>query len=184
MPRRSSRRSPGKSKKKKTRRAVRHAKPQPARQLLRHTVATLAYRAAKALHGAPATFSEFRAGETSRTAGQILAHLGDLFDWALSLAKGKHEWRESPVLDWDRGAERFFAALGEFDDYLASRKPLGFPAEKLFQGPVADALTHVGQIAMLRRLAGAPVKGESYFRAEIVAGRVGPDQSPPAFEFD
>jgi hypothetical protein len=179
MPRKSPRRS-----KKKTHRAVRRAKPQPARQLLRHTVATLAYRAAKALRGAPESFAEFRVGETSRTPGQILAHLGDLFDWALSLAKGKHEWRESPILDWDLGAERFFAALGAFDGYLASRKPLGFPAEKLFQGPVADALTHVGQISMLRRLAGAPVKGESYFRAEIVAGRVGPDQTPPAFEFD
>jgi len=170
--------------KKKTRRVVRHAKPQPARQLLRHTVATLAYRAAKALHGAPPSFAEFRAGETSRTPGKILAHLGDLFDWALSLAKGKHEWRESPILDWDSGAVRFFAALGAFDAYLASNKRLGFPVEKLFQGPVADALTHVGQIAMLRRLAGAPVKGENYFRAEIVAGRVGPEQAPPAFEFD
>jgi hypothetical protein len=183
MPRKSSRKLPSKSKK-KTPRAVRHAKPQPARQLLRHTVATLAYRASKALHGAPPSFAEFRVGETSRTPGEILAHLGDLFDWALSLAKGKHEWRDSPVLDWDSGVVRFFATLGEFDAYLASHKPLGFPPEKLFQGPVADAFTHVGQIAMLRRLAGAPVKGENYFRAEIAAGRVGSDQSPPAFEFD
>ncbi|HEV2488204.1 MAG TPA: hypothetical protein VGT03_00220 [Candidatus Acidoferrales bacterium] len=183
MPRESHRKSSRKAKKKNGT-AARHAKPQPARNLLRHTVATLAYRAAKALRGAPATFADFRAAETSRTAGQIVAHLGDLFDWALSLAKGKHQWRESPVLDWDRGVERFFAALGAFDAHLASHKPLGFSAERLFQGPVADALTHVGQIAMLRRLAGSPVKGENYFRAEIVPGRVGPGQSPPAFEFD
>ncbi|HEV2297974.1 MAG TPA: hypothetical protein VGR72_05610 [Candidatus Acidoferrales bacterium] len=170
--------------KKKPRRAIRKSKPQPACQLLRHTVATLAYRAAKALHGAPEAFAEFRASEKTRTPAQIVAHLGDLFDWALSLAKGKHEWHESEPLDWDTGVECFFASLGAFDNYLASDKRLGCPVEKLFQGPVADALTHVGQLAILRRLAGSPIKGENYFRAEIVAGRVGPDQVMPAFEFD
>jgi hypothetical protein len=174
---------PGKLKR-KARKKIRRRKPHPARQLLRHTLATLAYRAGKDFRGAPATFSDFRVGETSRTPAQIVAHLGDLFDWALSLAKGKHQWRESPPLDWDSAVTRFFVSLGAFDDYLASRKPLGFPAEKLFQGPVADALTHVGQISMLRRLAGSPVKGENYFRAEILVGRVGPEQAPPAFEFD
>jgi hypothetical protein len=79
---------------------------------------------------------------------------------------------------------RFFAALKEFDSYLASQAPLGFPSEKLFQGPVADALTHVGQIAILRRLAGAPVRGENYFKADITAGRVGAEQSGPRVEFD
>lgn len=170
--------------KKKPRRAVGKSRPQPTRQFLRHTVATLAYRAAKALHSAPESFAEFRASEKTRTPAQIVAHLSALFDWALSLAKGKHAWRDSEPLDWDSGVERFFASLGAFDNYLASNKRLGCPVEKLFQGPVADALTHVGQLAMLRRLAGAPIKGENYFRAEIVAGRVGPDQSSPAFEFD
>lgn len=155
-----------------------------ALDLLRHTVATLAYRAGKVLRGAPEHFSEFRAGEKTRTPGQILAHMGDLFDWALSLAKGKHEWHDSPPLAWDQGTQRFFAALQTFDDYLASGAPLGFSAEKLFQGPVADALTHVGQIAMLRRLAGAPIKGENYFRADIVTGRAGARQSLPATEFE
>lgn len=170
--------------KRKPRQAVRKPKPQPDLVFLRHTLATLAYRAAKALHGAPESFAEFRVGEKSRTPAQIVAHLGDLFDWALSLAKGKHVWHDSEPLAWDNGVERFFASLGAFDNYLASNKPLGFPAEKLFQGPVADALTHVGQLTMLRRLAGAPIKGENYFRAEIIAGRVGPDQAMPAFEFD
>ena len=174
---------PAKSKRKPLR-AVRRPKPQPDREFLRHTLATLAYRAAKALHGAPDSFAEFRVGEKSRTPAQIVAHLSDLFDWALSLAKGKHVWRDSEPLAWDNGVERFFASLGAFDNYLASNKRLGSPAEKLFQGPVADALTHVGQIAMLRRLAGARIKGENYFRAEIVAGRVGPDQAMPSFEFD
>ncbi|MGH9684429.1 MAG: hypothetical protein ACRD4S_12575 [Candidatus Acidiferrales bacterium] len=155
-----------------------------ARELLRHTVATLAYRAGKVIGGAPENFAEFSAGEKTRTPGQLLAHMGDLFDWALSLAKGTHEWHDSPSLAWHQGAQRFFAALQAFDGYLASDAHLGFPAERLFQGPVADALTHVGQIAMLRRLAAAPVKGENYFHADIVAGRVGARQSPPAKEFN
>lgn len=155
-----------------------------SRQLLRHTVATLAYRGGKALRGAPDGFADFRASEATRTPGQILAHLGDLLDWALSMAEGKQEWHDSPPLPWTEAVQRFFAALRAFDDYLASDLPVLSPAEKLFQGPVADALTHVGQIAMMRRLAGAPVRGENYFGADIAAGRVGPEQTPPSREFD
>ena len=154
------------------------------RQLLRHTVATLAYRGGKAVRGAPAEFAEFHAGEKIRTPGQILAHVGDLLDWALSLARGKQEWRDSTPLPWDQEVTRFFNALQAFDDCLGSSLPLATPAEKIFQGPIADALTHVGQIAMLRRLAGAPVRGENYFRAAITTGRVGSDQAVPAREFD
>jgi hypothetical protein len=155
-----------------------------ARQLLRHTVATLAYRGGKTLRGATSTFADFRASATSRTPGQILTHLGDLLDWGLSIAKGKQEWNNSTPLTWEKDVERFFAALQAFDACLASGSPLMAPAEKLFQGPVADALTHVGQIALLRRIAGAPIKGENYFRADIVAGRVGPEQTAPRLEFD
>jgi hypothetical protein len=155
-----------------------------SRQLLRHTLATLAYRGGKALRGAPEGFAGFRVGEKTRTPGQILAHLGDLLEWGLALAQGKREWHDSPPLDWEKGTQRFFAALQAFDAYLASSQPLQFPAEKLFQGPIADALTHVGQITMLRRLAGSPVRGENYSGADIAAGRVGPEQSMPAHEFD
>ena len=156
----------------------------PSRQLLRHTVATLAYRGAKVLRGAPAGFAEFCASEGTRTPGQLLAHLGDLLDWALAMSQGKHEWHNSAPLPWPEGGQRFFAALQSFEDYLASSQPLQAPAERLFQGPIADALTHVGQIAMLRRMAGAPVKGENYFAANIASGCVGPDQATPAAEFD
>jgi len=153
-------------------------------ELLRHTVATLAYRGGKALRGAPASFSGFQAAPGVRTPGQILAHLGDLLDWALSLAKGKQEWRDSPPRTWDEDSARFFAALKSFDDYLASGAPLATPPEKLFQGAIADSLTHVGQINILRRIAGAPIRGENYYRADIQVGRVGPEQSPPKREFD
>lgn len=155
-----------------------------ARELLRHTVATLAYRGGKALRGAPAGFESFRAAEGSRPAGAVLAHVGDLLDWAVKLADGEHVWREAPPGRWDEGVARFFEALARLDERLASEAPLGFPAERIFQGPIADALGHVGQIAMLRRLAGAPVKGENYFKAEITAGRVGPEQAAPRREFD
>ncbi|HEX9136386.1 MAG TPA: hypothetical protein VF905_05525, partial [Nitrospirota bacterium] len=111
-------------------------------------------------------------------------HIGDLLDWALSMAKGERQWHDSPPQPWEGEVSRFFAALKQFDDYLASGAPLQCPIEKLFQAPIADALTHIGQIALLRRLAGAPIRGENYFKAEIVAGRVGRDQSSKRLEFN
>src|SRR5947209_612388 len=153
--------------------------------MLRHTVATLAYRGGKAIRGAPEDFSGFRAAAAgSRTPGQILAHIGDLMDWALELADGRHAFRQTPPQTWGEDAIRFFAALEALERRLVSEAPLGLPAEKLFQGPIADALTHVGQISMLRRMAGAPVRGENYVKAEIMAGRVGAEQAIPVFEFD
>jgi hypothetical protein len=156
----------------------------PKRDLFRHTLATLAYRGGKAVRGAPPEFAAYRAAETTRTPGQILAHIGDLLAWSLSVAKGKEEWFNSAPLPWDQEVARFFASLEQFEAYLASDAPLHESAEKLFQGPIADALTHVGQIAMLRRMAGCAMKGENYHRADIVPGRVGPGQTPPRREFD
>jgi hypothetical protein len=150
------------------------------RTLLRHTLATLAYRGGKAIRDAPAGFADFRVAEKSRTPGQILAHIGDLLDWGLSLAEGAQRWQDSAPLPWPQECQRFFDALKKFDARLADAAPLASPAEKLFQGPVADALTHVGQLTMLRRVAGGPIKGENYHKADIVAGRVGAEQSAPA----
>ncbi len=109
---------------------------------------------------------------------------GTYWTGRLSIAKGAQTWHDSPPDEWQRGVQRFFDGLGRLDAYLASDAPLGAPPEKLFQGPIADALTHVGQLAMLRRLAGARVKGENYFKADIAAGRVGPSQTAPRREFD
>jgi len=154
------------------------------REMLRHTVATVAYRAGKTLRNAPPDFAAFSVGPTSRTPLQILAHIGDLFEWALTMAEGNEVWHDAEPLVWTREVERFFTTLRAFDDYLASGVPLAAGPEQLFQGPVADALTHAGQIAMLRRMANSPVRGENYFRAEIVVGRVGRDQAPGRREFD
>jgi hypothetical protein len=154
-----------------------------SRAFLRHTLATLAYRGGKAIRNAGPSFAEYGSAETSRTPAKILAHIGDLMEWALSMAEGRQAWYDSLPLPWEKECERFFAALKKLDDYLASEKPLQVPAGKLFQGPIADALTHVGQIAMLRRMAGVPMKGENYFAAEISVGRVGAVQAAPSKEF-
>jgi hypothetical protein len=155
-----------------------------ARALLRHAVATLAYRGGKALRDAPDGFGGFTVAEGSRTPLQILAHVGDLLEWALWMAKGEHRWRDDEPGTWARQVDRFFGGLAALDAYLASGAPLGGSAERLFQGPIADALTHVGQLTMLRRLAGSPVRGENYAKADIAAGRVGPEQSAVRVEFD
>jgi hypothetical protein len=155
-----------------------------ARSLLRHTLATIAYRGGKAIRNAGPSFGEYGSPDTSRTPGKILAHIGDLMDWGLAMCEGRREWHDSSPLAWEKECERFFASVKKFDDYLASDKPLQVSAEKLFQAPIADALTHVGQLAMLRRMARVPMKSEYYVIAEITAGRVGPDQAPPRKEFD
>lgn len=95
----------------------------------------------------------------------------------------KTKFVPSQPLTWDKEITRFFSALQRFDDYLASAEPIHAPIEKLFQGPIADALTHVGQIAMLRRMAGVPISGENYFVADMAVGRVGAEQAAPKKEF-
>jgi hypothetical protein len=154
------------------------------REFLRHTLATLAYRGIKAVSGAPAGFTTTRVCATTRSAGEILAHVGDLLDWGLSMAMGQEKWHPVPPGEWEADVGRFLNGLKRFDLYLQGDDPLGVPDEKLFQGPIADALTHIGQIATLRRLAGSPVRGENYALAEITAGRVSTDQAAPRYEFD
>lgn len=156
----------------------------PRRETLRHTVATLAYRGGKSIRDVPPEFASFRAGPTSRTPSEILAHIGDLLDWALRMVSDTPRWVDSAPRPWPDEVRRFHSSLVALDEYLASDAPLKVPVEKVFQGPIADSLTHVGQIAMLRRLAGCPMRGENYFLADIAAGRVGADQSPPRREFD
>jgi hypothetical protein len=154
------------------------------REFLRHTLATVAYRGGKAVRGAGAEFAEFQIGENPKSPAQILAHIGDLMDWAITIADGKQVWNSSTPLPWEDEVKRFHTSLQKFDDVLASDQPLAGSPEVLFQGPVADALTHIGQLAMLRRLAGAKMKSENYAKAEIVTGRVGAEQTAAKREFD
>lgn len=154
------------------------------REMLRHTIATVAYRGGKILRDVPSQFAEYRGGTSSRSAGEILAHIGDLFDWALTIAKGQQAWDPHKPTNWEADVDRFFKVLSDLDVYLGSTQPLAASEEKIFQGPVADALNHFGQLAMLRRMAGYPIRGENYFVADIIAGRVGKEQSPARREFD
>jgi hypothetical protein len=154
------------------------------RAFLRHTVATVAYRGGKAVRDAPASFAAYSPDGSPRTPEKILAHIGDLYDWALTQATGPEKWNDSAPLPWDQEVARFHATLARFDAYLASDAPLAATHEKIFQGAIADSLTHVGQLTMLRRLAGAKMKSENYSKADIVPGRVGAEQTAAKREFD
>lgn len=138
------------------------------------------------MRGAPESFANFKPGPTSQTPLQIVAHMGDLFDWALTMLSGNIKWNTAVPQLWTKECERFFTALKKFDDALAADTPIKYEPTLIFQGPIADALTHTGQLAMLRRLFGSPMKGESYTRADIVIGRVTSEQTPanPKYEFD
>lgn len=150
---------------------------------IRHALATLAYRLGKVLRDTPSEFRDFRAAETMRTPGEILAHIGDLMDWALAQVEGRKDWHNSTPLAWEQEIARFFAAMQALDRRIAEHGPGPANAERLFQSAIADAFTHTGQIAMLRRMAGIPVRGENYAAADIEAGRVGPEQAAPRAEF-
>ena len=158
-----------------------------ARALLRHVLATLAYRAGKTVRGVDEGFGDYVAAPGSNTPRTIVAHVGDLMDWCLRMARdGERRWTTATPRPWAAECDRCFAAVKALDDHLASDAPLRWDPGELFQGGLADALTHVGQLAMLRRLSGRKMRGENYSRAEIVAGRVGLDQAPPRpeHEFD
>lgn len=150
-------------------------------EFLRHTLATVAYRATRALENAPEQFADFSGA--GRTPIQILAHMGDLFDWALSMVQGAQRWHNSQPLSWFDEVQRFYDALQAFDATLAGQEPIHADLEALFQGPIADALTHVGQLAILRRLAGSPTRGENFYVAAIATGQTGADQPAPVRPF-
>jgi hypothetical protein len=156
------------------------------RAFLRHALATLAYRAGKAVRGTPAAYGDYRVGPDSPSPREILAHMGDLMDWLLRQLRGEARWTAATPLPWEDEITRFFAALKAVDDHLGAGLPIGYEPARFFQGGLADALTHTGQLAMLRRLSGHKMKGESYNRADIRIGRVGLEQTPadPRFEFD
>ncbi|CAN5328802.1 hypothetical protein BH20GEM2_BH20GEM2_12020 [soil metagenome] len=148
----------------------------PQREL-RHVLATLAYRATRSLQDPPEEFATLRLSNTTRTPLEIVSHMADLLEWALRRARAEPGPRADTSGEWSREVARFYEAARALDAHLASSAPLGCAAEKLLQGPLADALTHVGQLAMLRGLAGSPVRGESYFDADIRPGQVGPERA-------
>ncbi len=154
-----------------------------ARDFLRHTVATLAYRCSKTLRDAPEHFADFKTELTANTPVFLLSHIADLLEWALTMTRSEPKYPATVIGDWQLEKHRFYTALKALDDFLASEVVIDAPLEKIFQGPIADALTHTGQLAMLRRMAGSPIKGENYFKADITTGVVGESQPAPKLEF-
>jgi len=145
------------------------------RELIRHFIATLSYRLKKAAQGAPETFGEFKQGE-ARKPVEILHHINDM----LRFANGRFRAQATQIIakgTWADELNIFKQQLGDLDNALQelplkgvlNGKPMSM--EQLFQGPLCDCMTHVGQIAFLRRLAGSPVATENYVRAEIRPGR-------------
>jgi hypothetical protein len=155
-----------------------------ARELLRHTVATLAYRAEKVLREVPEGFADFRLSTGGRTASEILGHMADLMEWGTRFTSGQNLWQPGAPAPWEASRDRFLRGVAALDAALADPAPGSHPLGVIFQGPIADALTHVGQLTMMRGAAGLAVRPESYARAEIRAGRVGLDQSSKRTEFD
>jgi hypothetical protein len=154
------------------------------RPFLRHTLATLAYRAEKALRDVPAGFAHTKIGPATRTPLQILTHMCDLMEWGERMARGVRRWHHLPCESWDEALARFFAGLEALDRALSEGQADADAEEAIFQGPIADALTHVGQLAMIRGMAGVPVRPESYARATIRVGVVGLSQAAERVEFD
>lgn len=155
-----------------------------ARELLRHTVATLAYRAEKVLREVPEGFADVRLAPSGRTAVEILGHMADLMEWGTRFATGQYLWQPGEPASWEESRDRFFRGVAALDVALANPAPDSHPLEVIFQGPIADALTHVGQLALMRGAAGLAVRPESYARAQIRTGQVGRDQPATRTEFD
>jgi hypothetical protein len=149
------------------------------RIMLRHCLAALAYRTQKALHGAPSGFGDFSAGERTRTPRDLVRHMTSVLGYARTYFVGGRYWPEE-LPDLASEVERFHAMVADVAGYLAREEPLlGITPEQLLQGPFADAMTHAGQLALLRRLAGAPVPPENFIVADIHPDRLGPEQPAP-----
>ena len=142
----------------------------PKREILRHLVATVAYRGRVAVTGAPEEFANFRAAGSVRSPVEILAHIGDLLVGSKFLMAGEFVELTSASMSWNEEIQRFYSSVQDLDAFLTTDTPLAFPVEKFVQGPIGDALTHVGQIVMLRRIYGDPVRPEPYFTVDIVPG--------------
>jgi hypothetical protein len=151
-----------------------------SRQLLRHFLAALAYRTQKALRGAPPGFADFRAGTHVRTPHELLWHMTSVIGYARTKLRGD-EFAPPRLPDFRAEVVRFHATLAALrDDFADAALAARITDEQFLQGPLSDAMTHAGQLAMLRRLAGVPVPSENFIFATVTAANVGPDQPEPA----
>ena len=149
------------------------------RHMLRHFLAALAYRTQKALRGAPETFAEFQAGSNVRTPEELVRHMTSVLGYARTFFIGG-EYRPEPLPTFRDEIERFHEMLADLRTHLESgTKLVGLTEERLLQGPLSDAMTHAGQLAMLRRLHGDPVPSENFIHAAISHENLTSDQPDP-----
>ena len=148
------------------------------RELLRHFLAALAYRTQKALRDAPAEFATFRAAEGVRHPAELVRHMTSVLGYARTFFVGGR-YRAAPLPSLAEEITRFHEMIGELSRHLKEGTPMlgEMSAERLLQGPFSDAMTHAGQLAMLRRLAGIPIPPENFIVAKIDAERCGPEQA-------
>lgn len=150
------------------------------RIMLRHFLAALAYRTQKALRDAPPDFGDFQAGERTRTPRELVRHMTSVLGYARTYFVGGRYWPE-PLPTLEDEIARFHSIIGTLAEHLEREDPMiGIAPEQLLQGPFSDAMTHAGQLAMLRRLAGAPVPPENFIVADISVDRLGVEQALPA----
>ena len=151
------------------------------RELLRHFLAAIAYRTQKALRGAPQHYPAFSAGNRIRTPAELIRHMTALMGYVRTFFQGgSYPTKPDPLPTFQEEVERFHEMVEAVGKLLASDAPCSLTTEQLLQGPFADAMTHVGQLAMLRRLADSPVAPENFIYADIRADRLHADQPPPA----
>lgn len=150
------------------------------RSLLRHFLAALAYRTQKALRNSPADFGSFSVAGQVRTPAQLVLHMTSVLGYARTFFIGGRYY-PAPLPSLTEEAARLHDMLEDLGRHLEAGTPFlnGMTAERLLQGPFADAMTHAGQLAMLRRLAGVPVPPEDFSRADISPQRLGGEQPEP-----
>ena len=149
------------------------------RAMLRHVLAALAYRTQKALRGAPESFGTFQAGNQVRTPAELVRHMTSVLGYARTFFEGGR-YRPDPLPDLDSEVARFHSMLEDLARHLVAGSELkGTTEERLLQGPFSDAMTHAGQLAMLRRLSGSPVRPENFVKADVDPDNLGPDQAEP-----
>jgi len=149
------------------------------RALLCHFLAALAYRTQKALRGAPESFQSFRAAPTVRTPLELIRHMESVLGYARTFCIGG-AYNQVPLSDFESEIVRFHKTIEDLAQHLETGTPLnGISLEQLLQGPFSDAMTHAGQLAMLRRLAGSPVPSENFVYADVRSSNLGPSQPAP-----
>jgi hypothetical protein len=150
------------------------------RELLQHFLAALAYRTQKALRGSSENFPSFRAGAKVRTPHELVSHMNSVLGYATTFFLGG-SYRVPQLADFGKEVERFHSTLTSLSELVAKESDwVEISPEQLLQGPLSDAMTHAGQLAMLRRLAADPIPPENFIFAEIDAGNLSPEQPQPA----